>query len=90
MTDRDIKRLTVALSALKGIADPLERVDVARHVREVAERLEDEAVVQARKAGHTWSEIGALFGLTKQGAQQRFRPVPTAEHAPRERPKRPK
>ena len=30
-------------------------------------------VEAARKAGATWIEIGACYGLTKQGAQQRFR-----------------
>ena len=94
VTDRDIKRIADALAALKGVADPLERVDAVRRVREIAERLEHEAVMQARKAGHTWSDIGALIGLTKQGAQQRFRGVtssaPTAERSTEERSKRPK
>ena len=27
----------------------------------------------SRVAGRTWTEIGALYALTKQGAQQRFR-----------------
>ena len=35
--------------------------------------LEAAEVVAARKAGVTWTEIGACYGLTKQGAQQRFR-----------------
>jgi hypothetical protein len=30
-------------------------------------------VADARAAGVTWIDIGALFGLSKQGAQQRFR-----------------
>jgi hypothetical protein len=29
----------------------------------------------ARKAGATWNEIGACYGLSKQGAQQRFRAI---------------
>jgi hypothetical protein len=32
-------------------------------------------VEAARKAGATWIEIGACYGLTKQGAQQKFRAV---------------
>ena len=35
--------------------------------------LEAAQVEAARKAGATWLEIGAIYGLTKQGAQQRFR-----------------
>ena len=42
-------------------------------MREAAEELEAAQVEAARKAGATWIEIGACYGLTKQGAQQRFR-----------------
>ena len=42
-------------------------------LREAAEELEAAQVEAARKAGATWIEIGACYGLTKQGAQQRFR-----------------
>src|SRR6202044_364647 len=44
-----------------------------RRLREAAEELEAAQVEAARKAGATWLEIGACYGLTKQGAQQRFR-----------------
>ena len=33
----------------------------------------DQRLDAARQAGLTWAEIGAIYGLTKQGAQQRFR-----------------
>ena len=36
-------------------------------------KLKAAQVEAARKAGATWIEIGACYGLTKQGAQQRFR-----------------
>ena len=48
-------------------------VEAARRLREAAEELEAAQVEAARKAGATWIEIGACYGLTKQGAQQRFR-----------------
>ena len=51
----------------------MSRLDTARQLREAAEELEAAQVEAARKAGATWSEIGACYGLTKQGAQQRFR-----------------
>ncbi len=31
-----------------------------------------EAVQQARRAGHTWAELGELLGTTRQAAFQRF------------------
>ena len=49
------------------------RLDAARRLREAAEELEAAQVEAARKAGATWLEIGECYGLTKQGAQQRFR-----------------
>jgi hypothetical protein len=70
------KRITAALAALDvaGVADEtMSRVEAARRLREAAEELEAAEVEAARKAGATWTEIGACYGLTKQGAQQRFR-----------------
>lgn len=67
------KRISAALDALDGAGDPLARLDAARRVREAADELEAIELRAARKAGATWSEIGACYGLTKQGAQQRFR-----------------
>jgi hypothetical protein len=75
-TKSPLKRITAALGALGALdaADgPTSRLDAARRLREAAEELEAAEVVAARKAGATWNEIGACYGLTKQGAQQRFR-----------------
>jgi hypothetical protein len=70
-----VKRILAALSALDVADRPISRLDAARRLREAAEELEAAQVEAARKAGATWSEIGACYGLTKQGAQQRFRPA---------------
>jgi hypothetical protein len=43
-------------------------LDAAQDALEVAVRY-------ARDAGHPWGEIGAVLGITRQGAEQRF-----AEH----------
>ena len=69
------KRILAALSALDVAVRPMSRLDAARRLREAAEELEAAQVEAARKAGATWNEIGACYGLTKQGAQQRFRAV---------------
>jgi hypothetical protein len=68
-----VRRITAALSALDAADGPISRLEAARHLREAAEDLEAAQVAAARKAGATWIEIGACYGLTKQGAQQRFR-----------------
>ena len=68
-----VRRITAALGALGAADGPLSRLEAARRLREAAEELEAAEVEAARKAGTTWNEIGACYGLTKQGAQQRFR-----------------
>jgi hypothetical protein len=73
-----VKRIVAALSALDAADKPMSRLDAARRLREAAEELEAAQVDAARKAGATWNEIGAHYGLTKQGAQQRFRAVRNA------------
>jgi hypothetical protein len=67
------KRIAAALGALDVADGPMTRLQAARRLREAAEELEAAQVEAARKAGATWSDIGACYGLTKQGAQQRFR-----------------
>ena len=72
-TKSPARRITAALGALDVADGPISRLEAARRLREAAEELEAAEVVAARKAGATWNEIGACYGLTKQGAQQRFR-----------------
>ena len=66
-------RIQRALRAHQSAGDPLAALDAARILREEAETLERDSVDAVRAAGMSWSKIGALYGLTKQGAQQRFR-----------------
>jgi hypothetical protein len=68
-----VRQITAALGALDIADGPMSRLDAARRLREAAEELEAAQIDAARKAGATWNEIGACYGLTKQGAQQRFR-----------------
>lgn len=68
------RALTEAFAALDEADGPLATLDAARLLREAAEAAEAEAVRTARDQGISWTRIGRLYGLTKQGAQQRFRP----------------
>jgi len=36
------------------------------------------AVREARRAGRTWSEIGAMLGVSKQAAQRKYGPISAA------------
>jgi hypothetical protein len=78
---RAVRRIIAALNAFDVADRPMSRLDVARRLREAAEELEAAQVEAARKAGATWIEIGACYGLTKQGAQQRFRAVRNKDKA---------
>jgi hypothetical protein len=62
---RDLAQL---VAAGNGYAALLESVKVQRSL----DRLVRRAVVEARKKGATWEQIGAVYGITKQAAQQRF------------------
>jgi len=56
-------------------ADPLTRLRTAAAMLEVVTATSDAAlgyfVDQARRAGHSWAEIGGSLGVTKQAAQQK-------------------
>ncbi|HLJ99925.1 MAG TPA: hypothetical protein VKU39_08470 [Streptosporangiaceae bacterium] len=68
-----IRRISSALGDLDAADGQMGRLDAARRLREAAEELEADEIQAARRTGATWKEIGACYGLTKQGAQQRFR-----------------
>jgi len=76
-----VKKFDRAVQALQQLGDPLARLDAVRRCVADLEKLEAQAVADARTAGATWVEIGALYGLSKQGAQQRFRRSKAVEQA---------
>ncbi len=83
--DDSRRDLDAALSDFDRATGGKELLAAARAVRASTEALEEAAVLEARAEGVSWSKIGAVYGLTKQGAQQRFRSRKVEEAAP-ERP----
>lgn len=73
MADSSGRRLQRTIDALSAIEDPMERLARARSARQRMEELELEQIRSLREAGTPWRTIGAQYGLTKQGAQQRFK-----------------
>lgn len=67
-----LARIQQALADLAGADGAPARLDAVRRLRTAAETLERHAVRGAREDGMSWSRIGSVYGLTKQGAQQRF------------------
>ncbi len=79
VNDVDLDQLISSVDTAQAGSQPLDRVTAAR---EVAARLEACAqhlvahfVDDARRAGASWTDIGAALGVTRQAAQQRFVPA---------------
>jgi hypothetical protein len=68
---------------------PAYRLRELQDFRVAVDREIDEEIVRARECGHTWSDLGGVLGMSKQGAQHRWRmamertgrAVYTGEHA---------
>src|SRR2546427_7114657 len=75
-----LAKLVRAIESQGAEAAPLERlaaaVDLAERMRERADELVDHFVQAARANACSWTEIGGILGVTKQGAQQRFVTLP--------------
>jgi hypothetical protein len=72
-------RLDDLIEAIKKIhTDALDQLSdaviAADHLGEVADHLIGHFVDQARRSGHSWTEIGKSMGVTRQAAQKRFVP----------------
>jgi hypothetical protein len=64
-------RLADAVARI-GSGTPLEALTAARDLAAAAGEALQQAVDQARAAGHSWREIGDVLGTTRQAAFQRF------------------
>lgn len=58
---------------------PLQALAVLVDIERWQRALSEQAVAQARAAGHSWAEIGAALGVTKQSAHERFKAVGRTE-----------
>ncbi len=81
---RAIESAVVAHAALTDVpeddADNALRLAAASSAGlQICETLQKEAVQHARRAGRSWAELGALMGITRQAAQQRFAPSASRE-----------
>lgn len=81
MSSPDPEIITHALDAWRAaVGDPEAALAAARALRESAEKFERQQIAASRRAGLSWTRIGVLYGLTKQGAQQRFKKETSGEH----------
>lgn len=61
----------VALNELRKLA-PMERHGAIRTARNVLDVIEIEAVVESRREGRSWTEVGIEMGISRQAARERF------------------
>ena len=70
MTERaDMQRI---LTAAEG-RDPADGLRAVVVLRKMAEALEEEQVLGARRAGWTWEEIGDALGVSRQAVHKKHR-----------------
>jgi len=53
-------------------ADPLATLPEAARLERLARTLAEHAAAAAIRAGMSWSDIGAAYGISRQAAHQRF------------------
>lgn len=68
----NIDAVLSAHAAAVDAAAPLDAVAAARRLAELVDGVLRESVDRARRGGHTWQEVGAVLGTTRQAAFQRF------------------
>jgi hypothetical protein len=81
---RAIESIVVAHAGLNDVPDDdaenaLRLAAASSAGLQICETLQKEAVLNARRAGRSWTELGALMGITRQAAQQRFTPSASKE-----------
>ncbi|WP_432976251.1 hypothetical protein [Dactylosporangium sp. CA-233914] len=54
---------------------PLQALGVLAHLESWQRTATEEAVARARDAGSSWADIGAVLGITRQSAHERFTPA---------------
>lgn len=73
--DRAAETVALALgTATRALAAgrPLDAAESLRLAGAALDALQRRAVREAREAGASWSDVGAVLGTSKQAAQQRY------------------
>jgi hypothetical protein len=67
------RRLTLAAGRTTAGGDPDDLANLCR-LRATIEEAIDTAVVGIRESGYSWTALGEVLGITRQGAFQRYGP----------------
>jgi DNA-directed RNA polymerase specialized sigma24 family protein len=71
----------VALAEAASGPDPAAGLRAARALRELAERLEELQVQNARERGWSWQEIAVFLGISKQAVHKKYSAVLASRRA---------
>jgi hypothetical protein len=66
------RTLLTNIEDLLADPDPKTQVRAVHHLAEGVTLLQHKVIAEARQKGIPWSEIGDIYGCTRQAAQQRF------------------
>ena len=69
---RRVRRLPMITDRLERATEPLARAKLATQVRDLAEAIVEEAILDANRAGLTWRDIGAGLGVPFQTLYRRY------------------
>ncbi len=72
LDDKTSSRIVSLARSLGTADDPVDRLRAAKQLRELIEDVERACGHAAHDAGVSWSEIGEVYGSTKQAAARRF------------------
>jgi hypothetical protein len=67
-----VDQLATLVRARASEESPGARLGVAIEISEASDALIERFVAEARAAGMSWTEIGQVFGTSKQAAQKRY------------------
>lgn len=68
----DLDRIVDQVRTLLDSANARDRVRGIRHLVAAGEALESRVLRDAQASGMSWSQIGAVYGVSRQAAHQRF------------------
>ena len=70
--ERRREALSALANKLQRATDPVDRAKLATEVRDLAEALVEESILDANRAGVTWRELGSGLGIPFQTLYRRY------------------
>jgi hypothetical protein len=69
---RSVKRLTTLANRIETASDSVKRAALAAELRDLADQLVADSILEANRNGLTWRQIGAELGVPFQTLYRRY------------------